>query len=241
MTRRKEAGRGRSSGAGIKGGKSLSHGGSGLLGNETSLVTGQVSSQETSMGGIEGVDKGIDSSTVSAVRNKAAGQRSGGSGHGVFGFELGSVGVEGKVSVGGVVGVDEGVSVGVFLDLLIIVIPDNGDNRSGSDGSGYGSGGPGLADLRVEGSGFLTGGSDMVTFDDSEAIFASDIFDSEHLAVIANVRILTDAVAFTVSLFFENGSIFGGKSGASTTVAGIEPLLFEDLGIFGINGLRQGQ
>ena len=240
MTRGKEASRGGSGGAGIKGGKGLSHRGSGLLGNETSLVTGQVSSQETSMGGIEGVDKGIDSSTVSAVGNQAGGQRSGGSG-GLFGFELGSVGVEGEVSVGGVMGVDEGVSVGVFLDLLIIVIPDNGDNRSGSDGSGYWSGGPGLADLRVKGSGFLTGGSDMVTFNDSEAIFASDIFDSEHLAVITNVRILTDAVAFTVSLFFENGSIFGGKSGASTTVAGIEPLLFEDLGIFGINGLRQGQ
>ena len=245
MTRGKEAGRGRSSGAGIKGGKNLSHGGSGLLGKETSLVTGQVSSQLTSMGGIEGVDEGIDSSTVSAVRDKAAGQRSGRSGDGIFGFELGSVGVESKVSVGGVMGIDEGVPVGVLFNFFIIEIPDLGDNGSGSGGGSDGGGSLSnwsrFADFSVEGSGILTGSSDMITFNDSEAIFAGDVFDRDHFAIITNVRILTNAVTLCVSFFFENGSIFGGKSGTMLTVTGIEPLFFEDFGIFGVNGLRQGQ
>ena len=148
MTRGKEAGRGRSSGAGIKGGKSLSHGGSGLLGKETSLVTGQVSSQLTSMGGIEGVDKRIDSSTVSAVRNKAAGQRSGGSGDGGFGFELGSVGVESEVSVGGVMGVDEGVEVGVnWLVIILLVVRDQGLGLDGLRGNPDGGASNGASSL----------------------------------------------------------------------------------------------
>ena len=218
---------------------------SGLL-SLNGLNSSQVAGKETGLlvGGIEGVDEGIDSSTVSAVRNKAAGQRSGRSGDGIFGFELGSVGVESEVSVGGVMGVDEGVPVGVLFNFFIIKISDLGDNGSGSGGSSD-RGGSGLSnrfgDFSVEGSGVLTGSSDMITFNDPEAIFSSDIFDRDHFTVITNVGILTNSVTIGVSFFFENGTIFGGKSGTMLTGTGIEPLFFEDFGIFGVNGLRQGQ
>jgi len=167
------------------------------------------------MGGIEGVDKGVDTGAVSTIGDKAAGQGSGGSG--VFGFEFGAVGVEGEVPVSGVMGVDEGVPVGVSLDLLIIVVPDDGSGNGSGSGSGSGSDGSGLSDglgtdFRVEGSGSLTGSSDVVTFDDTETVFTSDIFDSENLTVIADVTVLTYTVAFSVGFFFENFTVFGGKS-----------------------------
>ena len=243
MTRGKEAGiRGRSGSAGHKG--SLSHGGSGLLGNETSLVTGQMSSQKTSMGGIEGVDKGVDTGAVSTIGDKAAGQGSGGSG--VLGFEFGAVGVEGEVPVCGVVGVDEGVPVWVGFNFFVIVVPDDGSGQGSgsgsslSDGSG-GSDGSGLGNFRVEGSGFLTGGSDVVAFDDTETILASDIFDRNDLAVIADIRVLSYAVTFGVRFFFEDCTVFGGESGTGSAVTGVESLFFKDFSIFGIDVLRQSQ
>ena len=87
---------------------------------------------------------------------------------GGLGLELGSVGVESKVPVGGVMGVNEGVSVGVrFLDFL----PDGcwstgGQGGTGGEGCGCSSG-KGCpvftSNFRVERSRILSGGLDMIT------------------------------------------------------------------------------
>ena len=115
----KEPGRGGSGGVDPGGGDHLGSA-SGLLGDiEASLVSGEVSSE---VGSIEGVDERVDALTVSAVGDQACGQGLGDTG-GVLGGELGAVLVESKVAVGGIVGVDEGVPVGVLFNLFIIVIP----------------------------------------------------------------------------------------------------------------------
>merc|ERR1719295_1211871 len=121
-------------GAGLGGGGPGAGGGGGA-------VTGQVSGQKTSVlvGGVEGVDEGVESLAAGAVGHVGAVQDAG---H--LGGELGAVLVEAEVAVGGVVGVDEGVEVGV--DGLVVVLGVVGDQGLGLDGLGGGPlwGGAGL-------------------------------------------------------------------------------------------------
>lgn len=211
-----------------------------LLRNETSLV----SSQKASMGSVEGVDKGVDSSTVSTIRHQTGSMGSSGN-SASLGLEVSSISVESKVTVGRVMGVDEGVSVGVSFFHVIVVskLLDGSLDRSlnGLHRGSPGGSGQRLFSLGVERSGLLTSGSDVIALNDSEAVFASGILDSEDLSVLANVGILADAVAIDVSLFSEDLSVLGGEGCSIAAVSGIESLLFQDFGIFGIDVLSQGK
>jgi len=134
--------------SGLLGSKSGLLGSSGLLadtGKKTSL-----------MAGIKGVDKGVDTGTVSAVRytSQLVGHRG-------LGVELGSVHVELEVSVGGIVGVDEGVEVGVSGSVNVVIVGDSLDgllllglDKAGSSGGGDSSLNLllGSGDFRVKGS-----------------------------------------------------------------------------------------
>jgi len=216
------------------------------LGAEPGLVTGKVTSEDTSLvGGIEGVDEGVDAGAVSAVGDQAGAQGVQGA-SGVLGFELSAVLVESKVTVGRVVGVDEGVPVGIFFDLFVVVIPDNGNGlRSGPnlllDNGGSGGLGGGVGDFGVERGGSGSGSSDMVSLKDSETILASGVFDSEYLAIFADIRILSDPVTVSVGLFTENLTVLGSESGTGSSVSGVESLFFQDFGIFGVNILAKAQ
>ena len=77
--------------------------------------------QETSLlvGGVEGVDEGVDAGTVGTGRDGVDEVLLGG---GSLGSEVGAVGVEPEVSVGGIVGVDEGVEVGVDRSGGVVVV-----------------------------------------------------------------------------------------------------------------------
>lgn len=212
-----------------------------LLRNETSLV----SSQKASMGSVEGVDKGVDSSTVSTIRHQTGSMGSSGN-SASLGLEVSSVSVESKVTVGRVMGVDEGVSVGISFFHGVIVVSKLLDGSLDRSLNGLHRGSPGgsgqrLFSLGVERSGLLTSGSDVIALNDSEAVFASGILDSEDLSVLANVGILADAVAIDVSLFSEDLSVLGGEGCSIAAVSGIESLLFQDFGIFGIDVLGQGK
>merc|ERR1719360_142375 len=114
--------------------------GSGLLGSKSGLLgssggsagsllgTSKVTGQETAVlvASIEGIDEGVDSSAVGTV-----GDASDLAGNGVVGGELGSVGVELEISVGGVMGVDEGVKIGVDGGISIVVVSEGLNGRLG--------------------------------------------------------------------------------------------------------------
>jgi len=112
------------------------------------LNSGLVSGKKTSLlvGGVEWVDEGVDPGAVSTGRNSEVASGSG------LGGKLGSVGVESKVTVGWVMGVDEWVKVGVNWLISVIVVDGLGnwgwgslDNRGsllnwGSNWSSWGLG-----------------------------------------------------------------------------------------------------
>merc|ERR1719289_375306 len=77
----------------------------GRLSLETSLVTGEQTS--LSVGGIEWVDEGVDSSTVGTGRHTGSSQGASRASS-VLGGKLGSIGIVLEVTVGRVEGVDEG-------------------------------------------------------------------------------------------------------------------------------------
>lgn len=212
----------------------------GNWGLETSLVT----SEETSLGvaGIEGVDKGVDSSAVGTIGNKVGIVVAS---WGTSGCKVGAIQVEGKVTVGGVMGVDEGVSVGVNLFGNIIVVIDLGLSLL-LDLDGLGNLLNGLGNLNrldllgfiilsIESSSLLSVGWDVCSFKNPESVLSSAVSDIVGLAILADVRVLTDAVAVNVGLLTEDVSIFGGECGSSTAITGIESLLLQDLGILGVD------
>ena len=102
--------------------------------DETSLVTGKDSA--LLMGSIKRVDKRVDSSTISAIWYSGSiklGRLGLGLGSRIFGLKFGSILIESKITMGGVMGVNEGVKVGVnnFFD-------DGGNAGSGDTcGQGY--------------------------------------------------------------------------------------------------------
>ena len=125
----------------------------GWLGSEAGLVTSQKSG--LLVRGVEGVDEGVNSSTVGTGRDTEVLGSGGGGG---LGGEVGSVGVESKVTVGWVVGVDEWVEVGVhrFVNIVVVNRGRGGLDNWGSwlDGGGYWGG-----LLGTEGGGVLSVGT----------------------------------------------------------------------------------
>merc|ERR1719360_229139 len=236
--------------------------GSGLLGSKSGLLgssggsagsllgTSEVSGQETAVlvASIEGIDKGVDSSAVGTV-----GDASDLAGNGVVGGELGSVGVELEVSVCGVMGVDEGVKIGVDGGISIVVVSEclNGrlgllgldETGSGGDGSGLLHGDGSLScDVGVEGGAVeaVGTGGNVSAVQDSESVLAGSVLYSVCLAVIANVGVLADSLAVKAGLLSEDNAIFLGKSRAETAVTGVESLLLQDLGVLGVDELASG-
>ena len=107
--------------------------------------------------------------------------------------------------------IDKGVAVGIdffgdhFFD-IVIISQDRCQSRCNRCSSGL------TIHLGVEWGSFLTSGSDVVTFEDSETILAGGIFDGEDLAIVTDVRILTNSVALSIGFFSEKLTIFCGKS-----------------------------
>lgn len=141
---------------------------SGLLGCESRLLgssrllasASKLASEKTALvTGIKGVDKGVYTGTVSTVRH--ASQLVGNGSVWGGGGKVATVYVVGKVSVGGVVGVDEGVEVGVSLNVVVVGDSLNrllllGLDKTGSSSLGDGSldlRGGGSANVRVKGGG----------------------------------------------------------------------------------------
>jgi len=183
--------------------------GSGLLGSESGLLgssgcsagsllgASKVTGQETAVlvASIEGVDEGVDSSAVGT-----GGDASDLAGNGVVGGKLGGVGVELEVSVGGVVGIDKGVEVGVYGGVNIVVVGEGlngglgllGLHEAGSGGGGNGllDGGGSLGgDVGVEGGAVEAVGTsgNVSTVQDSESVLTGGVLYSVGLAVLANV------------------------------------------------------
>merc|ERR1712223_918272 len=94
---------------------------------------------------------------------------------------------------------------------------------SGSFIQGSGIGG---FKIGIKGSCVLTSSLDVISLDDSKTIFAGNILDGDHLAVVTDIGILTFAVTFGVGFFTENGSVLGCKCGSGTSVTRIKSLFF---------------
>ena len=144
------------------------------------------------VGGVEGVDEGVDSGTVSAGRDGVHKVLLGGSG---LGGEVGSVGVESEVAVGRVVGVDEGVEVGIHGLVGVVIVDCLGgglDNRGSNRLDRSLNRGSGL--LRDEGGRVLSVSSrgDVGTLENPEAILAGSVPHSDGVPVLANVAVLPD-------------------------------------------------
>jgi hypothetical protein len=212
-------------------------GGSLLRSLESSLVSGQESG--LSVAGIERVDKWVDSGAVGAFWDEV-GSKVGGS-WGVLWGEGSSVDVEGKVTVGWIVGVDKGVAVGVILNFVVVI-----DNWLSWDDWDLGRlnwdllfNWCGLINfaLGVEGSSLLSVGWDVGALENPESVLASAVPHSVGLAIFSDVRVFSDAVSVDVGLLAEDVSILSGESSSSTTVSSVETLFLEDLGVLGVNEL----
>jgi len=208
----------------------------GWLGSEASLVTSQKSG--LLVRGVEGVDEGVNSSTVGTGRDTEVLGSGGGGG---LGGEVGSVGVESKVTVGWVVGVDEWVEVGVhrFVNIVVVNRGRGGLDNWGSwlDGGGYWGG-----LLGAEGGGILSVGTswDVGSLQDLESVLAGRISDGDGLAFLINVAVLTNSLTVSGGLLSEHGSILLSKSCSVSSITSVESLLLQNLGILGINKLLAG-
>ena len=155
------------------------------------------------VGSVEGVHKGVNTGAVSAGRNSKVLDLGGG----LLGSEVGTVGVEPEVTVGRVMGVDEGVEVGVHGLVGVVIVNGLGDgggldNRGshGLDGS-LDRGGGLLSD---EGGGVLTGGSrwDVGALENPEAVLAGGVPHSDGVTVLANVAVLPDPDSMKMLIIF---------------------------------------
>jgi len=246
----KLTGREKSSGGGGSGGEGELVDGrlDGLLGSTDRLLyTSQVTGKQTSVlvGGVEWVDEGVDTRAVSTGRH--AGELGS---DGVVGGKLGSVSVELEVSVGGVVGVNEGVEVRVDGGIGVVIVRDSLDG--GLDGGSSHGGGlesrssSGSGDsrvLRVEGSRVeaVGAGRDVVTLQDSESVLAGGVLDSDGLAVVTNIAVLADTFSIQAGFFSEHNTVLLGESRAESTVTSVESLLLEDLCVLGVDELGSSQ
>lgn len=198
----------------------------------TSKVTGKVTSL---VRGIERVDKGVDSGTVGARGN--AGELVG---DGVVGGESGSVGVVLEVTVGGIMGVDEGVAVGVDGLIDVVVVDGSGllDGLRDDNGGGLGSGG-GSSLFGVERSGVETVGTggDVRAVEDSETVLTGSVLHGIGLTIITDITVLSNSLTGSSCLLSEHNAILLGVGGTESSVSGVESLFLEDFGVLGVNKL----
>jgi len=202
-------------------------------GTEASLVT---SEEPALVRSVEGVHKGIDTGAVSAGRNSKVLDLSGG----LLRSEVGTVGVEPEVTVGRVMGVDEGVEVGVHGFVGVVIVNGLGDrgglDNRGSDGLDWSlNRGGGL--LSDKGGRVLSVSSrgDVGTLENPEAVLAGSVPHSDGVPVLANVAVLPNPLPVSSALLPEHGAVLLGKGSSVTAIPGIKPLLLEDLGVLGVN------
>ena len=192
------------------------------------------------MAGVEGVDEGVDSGAVGAVGHEALLADGGGGG-----VELGGVLVELEVAVGGIVGVDEGVEVGVDRGVLVVKVGHGAGLGNDADGGllhGL-DGGPAHGQGGCDGGGLLGGelggvlacGADVIALQDPESVLAGGIPYGVGPAIVTDVGVLADAVSVDVSLFPEDLTVLGGEGGSVAAIARVEALLLQDLGVLGVN------
>jgi len=198
-------------------------------------VTGEMSSL---VGGVEGVDEGVNSGAVGAGGHAAELL-----GDGIVRGESGGVGVVLEVTVGRVVGVDERVEVGINGSINIVIVYGGSNLLDGGGGSLNNRGrldGGGL--LGVEGGRVESVGSggNMRSVKDSESVLAGGVLHGVGLTVIADVAVLTDTLTSGSGLLSEDDSIFLGKGRAEPSVSSVETLLLQDLGVLGVNKLTGG-
>ena len=148
---------------------------------------------------------------------------------------LGSVGVVSKVPVSRIVGVDEGVHVHglhvvvvvllllwcVLVSLLLLM--------------------DGLAIIRVVCGGVLAvgPGGDVGALEDPESVLAGAVPHGDGLPVLVDVAVLPDPLPVSRGLLPEHGAVLLGEGGPKPAIAGIEPLLLQDLGILVVHILTQ--
>jgi hypothetical protein len=187
---------------------------------------------------------------VKTLTSGAVGDIVGSKDTGNLGGKLGTVLVEGKVAVGGVVWVDEGVPVGISWLLLKVQKSWGLSWPWGWLDWPWGWCSPNnwllnddlLLFLGVgdECSGIPTGGWDVGSIQDPESILASGVLDSVSLTIISNIGVLANPVAGSIRLLPENDLVLGGESGSGTAISNVESLLFQDLGILLVKGLAHG-
>lgn len=78
----------------------------------------------------------------------------------------------------------------------------------------------------------------MGTIKDSETILAGGIFNSVGLTIITNIAVLSNTLTIKGGLLSEDNSVLLGKSGAESTVSGVESLFFQNFGILRVDELR---
>ena len=144
---------------------------------------------------VEGVHERVDTGAVSAGRNSKVLDL--GAGGGLLGSEVGTVGVEPEVTVGRVMGVDEGVKVGVHGLVGVVIVNSLGDGGGLDNRGSHGldrslDRGGGL--LSDKGGGVLTGSSrrDVGALENPEAVLAGGVPHSDGVSVLANVAVLPD-------------------------------------------------
>lgn len=211
-------------------------------GTVSSEVSWEASGKGLLVASIKWIDEGVKALATSAWRDVVGAKDTGN----LWG-ELGAVLVEGKVAVGGVVWVDEGVVVGSrgFDKLWPWGWSWGGFLNSWGN---LGSCGAGclfdwewlfFKDFFNEWGGVDTGGWDVIAFQDTETFLASGVLNGVGLAVRADVRVLTDPVASVIGFFTEDDFVLGSEGGSGTSVTGVEPLFFQDLGVFFFNELGE--
>ncbi len=205
------------------------------------LLTGQLVRR------VKGVDERVDAGAVSAGRHNGAiellvvaGGRL------LLGGEVGGVGVELEVPVGGVVGVDKRVEVGVYggvvVGLLHVIVVDSlllDGNGGGAHRSADLDGG-GLLSSKGSGVESVGSGGDVVAVQDSEAVLASGILHGVGLAIVTDVAVLPHTLALGSGLLPEDDTVLLGVGGTEASVPGVESLLLQDLGVLGVNELTGG-
>lgn len=199
-----------------------------LLARGSSQMTGQ--NTTLLVAGIKGVDERVDTGAVGAIGN--AGKLARLVVHLVVGGKLGGVGVKLEVPVGWVMGIDEGVEVGVY-SVDVVVVGDSLDgllgllglNKTGSCGYRGGLLLGGVVSVKGGRVETVGSGRNVGTFQDSESVLASCVLDSDGLAVIANIAVLAHTFAVSARLLSEDTPVFLGEGGAESSVAGVESLL----------------
>lgn len=171
-----------------------------------------------------------------------------------FWGEFSSVLVEGKVTVGGVMRVDEGVGIWVssfFYNIVVeklwfwgwesLWLGSWSWSWSRCWSSSWGR-------LRLsnwllarlswfwgwssyESSGILSSRWNVSTFEDSETFLTSWVFYGVSLTVVTNVWILSDTGSIKSSFFAVYNFVFSGKSRSCSAITGIETLFFDNFSV----------